>query len=139
VLGLLNLLPSSVSLKQKEKYARKLKKTKETQYDPVKKNEVNSNIFQIVNNERGVNTKSVPRKIKRQCNNELDAKNRELAREGIVVHDRTFRRVGSFYGGRLRSLEWNDEIAVSSRRPNLGLKKMRREINKKYKLLERKD
>ncbi|MBR2544408.1 hypothetical protein IKF04_03885 [Candidatus Saccharibacteria bacterium] len=58
-----------------------------------------------------------------------DNKKRELAKSGIIIYDHVFMSHGSgFFGGRKKSLEWNDEI---TRRGRSGIGKVGRKKKRK--------
>lgn len=128
--GLIDLLPDDVGDELKAKYARQLDISRHKNYEPLNKVLIRSihskknnfiNHAQVDARIKDIKLKKISntvnqRKRLRRINRERDAKNRELARNGIVVHNHVFMSNGSFYGGRRRSLEWNDEKAKKKNR-----------------------
>ena len=156
--GLIDLLPEDVDDHLKKKYAKQLKKSRCSSYKPSKKclkNVINSNLDNkqyyakkdyLKDYEDDKNKYANKPKVKyirlkksviiasRQKNKlkkikaKEDAGKRERAKNGIIIYNHVFMNNSSFYGGRRRSLEWNDEVA---RHAKVGIRSL-------YKITKRK-
>lgn len=135
---LIDLLPNDIDDNTRAKYARQLEISRRTNYKPtiIKNADHNNHLENRINGIQNIKTKtaskiryirlkkSVLQKQKNPNDKNIkkrDAERRALAKNGIIVYNHVFINNGSFYGGRRRSLEWNDEIA-SGAKNKLGRK-----------------
>ncbi|MBP5512448.1 hypothetical protein J6X90_03615 [Candidatus Saccharibacteria bacterium] len=124
--GLIDLLPSGISTEKKAEYIKKLEYCKKTKFTaPPKTERKVTEFYSEAIRKKAKKAKVIKLSKKKQESSQgklseaqrrSAEKKRQLAKQGIIIYEGAFGGGNtSFYSGRKRSLEWNDNIALGTK------------------------